>query len=62
MRVGQRIRAGVIRINNGLEPFAAPWGGFRMSGIGRTSGRYGLDAVTELKQMNVGLAPLAAAL
>jgi betaine-aldehyde dehydrogenase len=55
IRMAQRIRAGVIRINEGLEPVQGPWGGYKMSGIGRSSGRYALDAVTELKLINVGL-------
>lgn len=56
MRMAHRINAGVIRINQGAEPMQGPWGGFKRSGIGRSSGRYGLEAVTELKHINVGLA------
>jgi betaine-aldehyde dehydrogenase len=56
IRMAQRIRAGVIRINEGVEPMQGPWGGYKMSGIGRSSGHYAFDTVTELKLINVGLA------
>lgn len=55
IRVGQRIRAGVIRINGAGMPIGAPWGGFKASGIGRNYGRYGIEAASELKQINVDL-------
>jgi acyl-CoA reductase-like NAD-dependent aldehyde dehydrogenase len=48
--VGRRIKAGAITINDHLMSHglpAAPWGGFKQSGIGRTHGRLGFDEMTE---------------
>ncbi len=48
--VGRRIQAGAITINDHLMSHglpAAPWGGFKESGIGRTHGRLGFDEMTE---------------
>lgn len=48
-RVAREIRTGTVGINCfGLE-YAAPFGGFKQSGIGRQLGREGLDAFFELK-------------
>jgi acyl-CoA reductase-like NAD-dependent aldehyde dehydrogenase len=56
IRVARRIRAGIVRINAAGIPTGAPWGGFKASGIGRSYGRYGIEASSELKQINVDLA------
>ena len=52
-----KLRAGTVWINcyDVLDP-AAPFGGFKMSGIGRELGQAGLDAYTELKTVTMGLA------
>jgi len=55
IRVARRIRAGIVRINQAGMPTGGPWGGFKSSGIGRSYGRYGIDAASELKQINVDL-------
>jgi betaine-aldehyde dehydrogenase len=51
-RVARDVRAGVIFINSyhsaGIE---VPWGGFKMSGIGRELGTVGLDSFTEAKSV-----------
>ena len=33
----------------------APWGGMKMSGVGRELGRYGIEGYLELKQVHVNL-------
>jgi acyl-CoA reductase-like NAD-dependent aldehyde dehydrogenase len=55
LRLSQEIRAATIRINDGVEPLPAPWGGMKRSGIGRIGGKYGIEAVTELKAVAMGL-------
>jgi betaine-aldehyde dehydrogenase len=51
-RVARDVRAGVVFINSyhsaGIE---VPWGGFKMSGIGRELGTAGLDGFTEAKSV-----------
>jgi len=50
IRIGQRINAGVITINDHLMSHGlaeTPWGGFKQSGIGRTHGRLGFDEMTQ---------------
>ncbi len=51
-----KIRAGTVWINcyNVLQP-DTPFGGFKMSGIGRELGLQGIEAYTELKTVTVGL-------
>ena len=51
-----KLRAGTVWINcyNVLDP-GAPFGGFKMSGIGRELGQAGLEAYTELKTVTLGL-------
>lgn len=56
VRVARRVRAGMIRVNNGIEGAAGPWGGFGSSGIGRSLGKYGIDANSELKQICLDIA------
>ena len=57
-RVIKRLRAGITWINTYHPTFnEAPWGGYKQSGIGRELGTYGYEAYTEVKQINVNLAP-----
>jgi betaine-aldehyde dehydrogenase len=45
-RVARRLRMGLVRLN-GASDQAAPFGGFKQSGIGREHGRYGLEEFVE---------------
>jgi acyl-CoA reductase-like NAD-dependent aldehyde dehydrogenase len=55
-RVAQAIRAGVVWINDyhRIDP-ASPWGGFKMSGIGRENGMEAIRHYTELQSIWVSL-------
>ena len=54
MRVGERIDAGMVGINTGvLSDPAAPFGGTKLSGIGREGGRHGITEFTETKYLAV---------
>ena len=49
IRVARRIRTGQVSINNGAFNPAAPFGGFKKSGIGREGGTLGLEDFLEVK-------------
>ena len=55
-RVVKRLRVGIVWVNH-MQPtyVEAPWGGMKMSGVGRELGRGGVDAYLELKQVYVNL-------
>ncbi|MDR0812989.1 MAG: aldehyde dehydrogenase family protein [Oscillospiraceae bacterium] len=58
MRVVRAFRAGITWVNSYHPTFTqAPWGGYKQSGIGRELGTYGLEEYTEVKQININLAP-----
>ncbi|HEY6629324.1 MAG TPA: aldehyde dehydrogenase, partial [Acidimicrobiia bacterium] len=53
-RVGRGVRAGTIWVNTFLvRDLTAPFGGFRISGIGREGGDYALDFHSDLKTLQV---------
>ncbi len=54
--IANNVRAGTIWVNcyNIIDP-AAPFGGFKQSGIGRELGEYGLQQYTEVKTVTVKL-------
>ena len=57
-RVIKQLRVGITWINTYHPTFnEAPWGGYKQSGIGRELGTYGLETYTEVKQININLAP-----
>ena len=55
-RAAQRLRAGVVWINDyhRIDP-ASPWGGFKMSGTGRENGLEAIRGYTEVKSVWVSL-------
>lgn len=56
-RVIGELRAGITWINCFAPTFnEAPWGGYKMSGIGRELGIHGLEEYQEVKQININLA------
>ncbi len=48
-RVAQRLEAGNVGLNTAQRNMEAPFGGFKMSGIGRDGGVFGLQAYTEMQ-------------
>ncbi len=56
MAIANNVRAGTIWVNcyDALHP-AAPFGGFKQSGIGRELGEYGLEEYTEVKTVTIRL-------
>lgn len=58
LRVIKEIRAGITWVNCYNPTFnEAPWGGYKMSGIGRELGVQGLEEYQEIKQININLNP-----
>jgi betaine-aldehyde dehydrogenase len=56
LRVIREIRAGITWINCYNPTFnEAPWGGYKMSGIGRELGVHGFAEYQEIKQININL-------
>ena len=47
--VARKIKTGIIMVNGGKRTHAAPFGGFKHSGIGREGGRFGLEEYLEMK-------------
>jgi betaine-aldehyde dehydrogenase len=57
-RVVKQFRAGITWVNAYHNTYTeCPWGGYKQSGWGRELGTFGLDAYTEVKQINVNLDP-----
>jgi aldehyde dehydrogenase (NAD+) len=46
-RVASQIFAGLVAINGMLDDPQAPWGGFKLSGVGREFGAFGIEAFLE---------------
>jgi aldehyde dehydrogenase (NAD+) len=51
--VARRLRSGQVIINGGAWNFAAPFGGYKMSGLGRESGVWGLEEFLEVKALRL---------
>ncbi|MBI4533331.1 MAG: aldehyde dehydrogenase family protein [Candidatus Melainabacteria bacterium] len=57
-KVVKALRAGITWINAYHNTYTeCPWGGYKQSGWGRELGTFGLDAYTEVKQININLDP-----
>ncbi|MGW2145340.1 aldehyde dehydrogenase family protein [Nonomuraea bangladeshensis] len=54
LAVARRLRTGMVSINGAGLNVAAPFGGYKRSGIGREGGRYGIEEFLETKTV-VGL-------
>jgi aldehyde dehydrogenase (NAD+) len=55
-RIAPRLTAGSVRFNGGLAlPPGAPFGGYKLSGVGREGGRSGLDEFLRTKNVFVKL-------
>jgi betaine-aldehyde dehydrogenase/5-carboxymethyl-2-hydroxymuconic-semialdehyde dehydrogenase len=53
-RVGRRLRSGVVWVNTFLvRDLTAPFGGMRISGIGREGGDHALDFYSDLKTLQI---------
>lgn len=55
-RLQRELQAGVVSINDGLSSFgepAAPWGGVKQSGLGRTHGTIGLREMVQPKYVSL---------
>jgi acyl-CoA reductase-like NAD-dependent aldehyde dehydrogenase len=50
-RVAKLLRSGHVGINSAQRNHEAPFGGFKMSGIGRDGGDYGLEAYSEMQSL-----------
>lgn len=56
MKVSQALRAGTVWVNcYDVFDAAAPFGGYKMSGIGRELGEYALQLYTEVKTVTIAL-------
>lgn len=47
--VARKMKTGMVIINDGTRTHAAPFGGYKHSGIGREGGRYGFEEYLEIK-------------
>jgi len=55
-RVSEKIESGMVGVNVGLiSTEVAPFGGVKMSGMGREGSKYGIDDYTEIKYMCFGV-------
>jgi acyl-CoA reductase-like NAD-dependent aldehyde dehydrogenase len=51
VRIARRMRTGQVIINGAALNFAAPFGGYKQSGLGRENGRFGIEEFFELKNI-----------
>jgi succinate-semialdehyde dehydrogenase/glutarate-semialdehyde dehydrogenase len=55
-RVAEALDYGIVGINDGLPSTAqAPFGGMKMSGVGREGGFWGIEEFLDMKYMSIGL-------
>ena len=56
-QVSEALEFGIVGINDGIPSTAqAPFGGVKMSGIGREGGHWGIDEFLDVKYVSIGLA------
>jgi aldehyde dehydrogenase (NAD+) len=51
VEIGKRLRTGTVWINQGGNMAHAPFGGFKLSGLGREGGLFGMHEYTELQHL-----------
>ncbi|HNM51281.1 MAG TPA: aldehyde dehydrogenase family protein, partial [Candidatus Obscuribacter sp.] len=57
-KVVKQLKAGITWVNAYHNTYTeCPWGGYKQSGWGRELGTFGLEAYTEIKQVNINLDP-----
>ena len=55
-RVAEAIEAGIVGVNTGvISTEQAPFGGVKLSGLGRDGSLYGIDDYLEIKYLCMGL-------
>jgi betaine-aldehyde dehydrogenase len=56
LRVVKKLQAGIVWVNH-MQPtyVEAPWGGYKMSGIGRELGPWGAEEYLQIKQVHINL-------
>jgi betaine-aldehyde dehydrogenase len=56
LRMAKRLQAGIVWVNH-MQPtyVEAPWGGYKMSGIGRELGPWGAEEYLQVKQVHINL-------
>lgn len=55
-KVAEAIEAGIVGVNTGIASTeVAPFGGVKLSGLGREGSKYGLDDYLNLKYVCVGI-------
>jgi betaine-aldehyde dehydrogenase len=56
LRMVKRLQAGIVWVNH-MQPtyVEAPWGGYKMSGIGRELGPWGAEEYLQVKQVHINL-------
>lgn len=50
--IAQKLESGNVALNSIAPHMYAPFGGFKMSGVGRDRGRWGLEAYSEIQAIN----------
>ncbi len=50
--IGKRLESGNVGLNSIQPHMEAPFGGFKMSGIGRDRGKWGIEAYTEIQSLS----------
>ncbi|RMH70333.1 MAG: aldehyde dehydrogenase family protein [Actinomyces sp.] len=50
--IGRRLESGNVALNSIQPHLEAPFGGFKMSGIGRDRGKWGIEAYTEIQAIS----------
>ena len=52
MRVARALRAGMVRLNGTDINWGSPFGGYKMSGLGREGGHFGMEDFLEIKAVS----------